>query len=110
MRPGPLRIVALVTSLLMLAAFISATLASVLPRTASPGVGLQLYLPQTLIGAVPGGGHPDHRGRLGPRHGGRDSFSCVRHADPQRDRDWVGADGHRWLLGWHRISVRRHRD
>jgi hypothetical protein len=53
MRLGPLRIVALVTSLLMLAAFISATLGSVLPRTASPGVGLQLYLPQTLIGAVP---------------------------------------------------------
>jgi hypothetical protein len=53
MRLGSLRIVALVTSLLMLAAFISATLGSVLPRTASPGVGLQLYLPQTLIGAVP---------------------------------------------------------
>jgi hypothetical protein len=53
MRLGPLRIVALVTSLLMLAAFIAATLGSVLPRTASPGVGLQLYLPQTLIGAVP---------------------------------------------------------
>jgi hypothetical protein len=53
MRIGRLRIVALVTSMLMLAAVISATLGSVLPRTASPGVGLQLYLPQTLIGAVP---------------------------------------------------------
>lgn len=53
MRMGLLRIVALVTSLLMLAAFVSATLGSLLPRTASPGVSLQLNLPQTLIGAVP---------------------------------------------------------
>jgi hypothetical protein len=52
-RLGLLRIVALVTSLLMLAAFISATLGSVLRRTASPGVGLQLYLPLTLFGALP---------------------------------------------------------
>lgn len=53
MRIGRLRIAALVTSMLMLAAAISATLGYVLPRTANPGIGLHLYLPQDLIGAVP---------------------------------------------------------
>ena len=53
MRRGWLRIVAIVTSMLMIAAAISATLGSVLPRTAAPGAPVQFDLPQTLIGVVP---------------------------------------------------------
>jgi hypothetical protein len=50
---GRLRIVALVTSMMMIAAVISATLGSILPRTTNPDISPQLYLPQTLLGAVP---------------------------------------------------------